>query len=357
MKSFFTLLLFFTLAPLTAQPAPDFTVTTSTGQSIQLYDDLLNQGKTVVLKLFFTTCPPCNEMAPLMEPFYQTWGGGNADVEFISLSIQSFDSNVKVNMYKQQYGHTFPGVGSQGGSLSAILPYTTGSYGEFLGTPTFVVIAPNGNVQFNPRGASHSATLDSVDVAILNTGAVKPPVSYSAAGTVVFGTAQAGVAGVIIGIDGISEALDTTDASGNFNFVVPLTPGTTYTLKANKDTNYANGISTLDVIKIRRHLLGVAPFTTPYELLAAEVSGEGQISNLDIVLMTQLILGLIAHPTESEPSWIFLNPDFAFPGIGQTLFLYNSGATNLRFTTTTTGPLILRGVKKGDVNESADGSQ
>lgn len=356
MKSFSTIFSFFALTQLIAQPAPDFTVTTSTGQTIHLYDDLLDQGKTVVLKLFFTTCPPCNAMAPLMEPFYQEWGGGDADVEFISLSIQAFDNNVKVNTYKQLYGQTFPGVGSQGGSLAAVLPYTTETYGQFLGTPTFVVIAPDGTVQFNPRGASHTATLDSVDVAIQNTGAVKPPVSYTATGTVSFGAAQAGVAGVVMGIEGISEALDTTDATGHFSFVASLTPGVTYTLKAAKDTHYANGVSTLDVIKIRRHLLGVAPFTSPYEVLAAEVSGENQISNLDIVLMTQLILSLTQHPANSAPSWIFVNPDFVFPNLTQALTQYASGAANLRFTTATSGPLLLRGIKKGDVNESADGN-
>lgn len=355
MKSFFTLFSFFALTQMLAQPAPDFTVTSSTGQNIQLYEDLLDQGKTVVLKLFFTTCPPCNAMAPLMEPFYQSWGGGLADVEFISLSIQSFDTNVKVNMYKQQYGQTFPGVGSQGGSLSAVLPYTTGTYGDFLGTPTFVVIAPDGTVRFNPRGPNHAATIDSVDVAIQQTGAVKPPIDYTVSGTVTVGAAQAAVAGVVIGIEGISDALDTTNVNGHFSFVANLTPGTSYTLSAAKDSHYANGISTIDVIKIRRHLLGVAPFTSPYEVLAAEVSGEDQVSVLDILLMNQLILGITEHPANSAPSWIFVNPDFTFQSAAQALSQYNSGAAKLRFTTATAGPLLLRGIKKGDLNESADG--
>ncbi|MBK9106499.1 MAG: redoxin domain-containing protein [Saprospiraceae bacterium] len=54
---------------LTAQTAPDFTVTDIHGQVHHLYADYLNQGKTVVIKIFFTTCPPCNSIAPLMEPF------------------------------------------------------------------------------------------------------------------------------------------------------------------------------------------------------------------------------------------------------------------------------------------------
>jgi thiol-disulfide isomerase/thioredoxin len=57
-----------------AQPlAPDFTVTDSHGNVHHLYADYLNQGKTVMIEVFFTTCPPCNSIAPYLEPLYQEW--------------------------------------------------------------------------------------------------------------------------------------------------------------------------------------------------------------------------------------------------------------------------------------------
>lgn len=43
---------------LRAQLAPDFTVTDIDGQVHHLYDDYLIHGKTVMIKIFFTTCPP-----------------------------------------------------------------------------------------------------------------------------------------------------------------------------------------------------------------------------------------------------------------------------------------------------------
>ena len=75
--------------PLFAQLAPDFTVTDTEGQTHQLYADYLNQGKSVLIKIMFTTCPPCNSIAPLMEPFYQEWGAGEYDVEFFEMSDKS----------------------------------------------------------------------------------------------------------------------------------------------------------------------------------------------------------------------------------------------------------------------------
>ena len=76
--------------------APDFTVTDINGQMHQLYADYLNQGKTVLLEVFYTTCPPCNSIAPLMEPFYQEWGAGDHDVEFFPVSYTHLD------VYKRQ---------------------------------------------------------------------------------------------------------------------------------------------------------------------------------------------------------------------------------------------------------------
>ncbi|MBK8704908.1 MAG: redoxin domain-containing protein [Saprospiraceae bacterium] len=57
-------LFLFASTALKSQPAPNFTLTDSDGQSHNLYTDYLDQGKTVVIKFFFTTCPPCNAMAP-----------------------------------------------------------------------------------------------------------------------------------------------------------------------------------------------------------------------------------------------------------------------------------------------------
>ena len=159
---------------LASQTAPDFTVTDSHGQQHQLYADYLNQGKTVVLEVFFTTCPPCNLIAPLLEPLYQEWGAGDHDVEFIELSDKNFDTDELINAYQANYNETFIGVGFEGGSLAAVQPYKNGTFGPWFGTPCFIVIAPDGTLQYDVDGPNPQATIDSIDVAIAGTGALKP---------------------------------------------------------------------------------------------------------------------------------------------------------------------------------------
>ena len=64
----------------------NFTVTDSQGNTHNLYTSYLDQGKTVVIKFFFTTCPPCIAISPQWQDKYEAWGSGNNDVEFLDAS-------------------------------------------------------------------------------------------------------------------------------------------------------------------------------------------------------------------------------------------------------------------------------
>jgi hypothetical protein len=77
------------------------------------------------------------------------------------------------------------------------------------------------------------------------------------------------------------------------------------------DTPLCNGVSTLDIALIRRHILGTAPLSSPYQLLAADVEGSGTISTVDIALIRRLILGI----TNTFPAglWRFVPADYVFP--------------------------------------------
>lgn len=175
MKQLFTtlIILCFTAHFALAQDlAPDFTIVDTHGEEHTLYADYLNQGKTVVLDLFFVNCPPCNELAPLLEPLYQEWGGGDADVEFFS--ITGVDNNAAIDGFKAEHGVTFPGAGTEGFGPQTEAPYVSGDFGPFYGYPTLVVIAPDGSVEFDVWGSSIPQTVDLLDGAIAETGAEKP---------------------------------------------------------------------------------------------------------------------------------------------------------------------------------------
>jgi thiol-disulfide isomerase/thioredoxin len=152
---------------LCAQAAPDFTVTDILGQSHTLYSQYLNQGKTVMLKIFYSTCPPCNSHAPSLQALYSEWGSGAHDVQFIAVSNKTWETNQTASVFTNNHSITFPAVSATGGSLNVVNTYINAGYGPFFGTPTYIVISPNGTVQWN-------VSLNNLDAAIASTGAEKP---------------------------------------------------------------------------------------------------------------------------------------------------------------------------------------
>ena len=80
--------------------APDFSVRTTDGDSLRLYTDVLDIGKTVVLELFWEGCPPCNTFAPFMGDLYQEWGNGTEDVVFIALDVLPNETDADVKTFQ-----------------------------------------------------------------------------------------------------------------------------------------------------------------------------------------------------------------------------------------------------------------
>ena len=78
--------------------------------------------------------------------------------------------------------------------------------------------------------------------------------------------------------------------------------GYDYTLtieQKNDDYNVLNGISTLDLVLIQRHILGMQLMQSELMRIAADVNGDKYISVYDIVLLRKLILGISSTLPES----------------------------------------------------------
>ena len=304
-------------APLTQ--APDFTITDIHGGQYSLYEDFLNHGKTVLLDIFYTNCSPCNSIAPLLEPLYQEWGAGDHDVEFISLADKYADVNSAVVSYVQNHGLTFINAGRQGGSLTAVSPYKNGSFGQWHGTPTFVVIAPNGTVTYGISGATDAQTIDAIDAALLATGAEKPGEElFTVSGQVTFLSGSTGVNNTtmqIVNGQGIVLEEAISDASGAFSLqLLQSEVQPDWQLKATKHSGPLNGVSTLDLVRIQKHLLGIQPFDNPYAKIAADANESGTISSLDLVLISRILLNFITNfPDQQEWTTIPADTDFGVP--------------------------------------------
>ena len=285
---------------LLAFQAPDFTITDSGGKTRKLYADFVNQGKVVVLEVFFTTCPPCATYAPHWQSLYETVKNQYpGKVEFIMLSDKSADTNVAVAQYKTSKGLTMVAAGSDGGSLSAVQPYKSGQFGPFYGTPTFIVIAPGtGEVLFDVRGSGATATMDSIHQKITQLLVPECHILSPQGDTLQNYRLRLDVP------SGSPVFYDVTEGVFTLNNF-PGLPGLPYfQISPSKNDDPLNGVSTYDLVQINKQILGVSPFQEPWQFVAADANNSGTVSTLDIVELRKLILG-IYDTLPNSTSWVF----------------------------------------------------
>ena len=91
-----------------------------------------------------------------------------------------------------------------------------------------------------------------------------------------------------------------------------LTVGQNYTVHPMKNDDPTNGISTFDLIAIQKHVLGLVPFTSPYQFIAADVNHNGSVTTFDMVELRKLVLGVYTEFPQNT-SWRFVEKGFQFP--------------------------------------------
>jgi hypothetical protein len=119
---------------------------------------------------------------------------------------------------------------------------------------------------------------------------------------------------------------------------------------AYKDSDLLNGVSTLDLVLIQRHILGIQKITSPYKLLAADINNSRSITASDLVALRKNILG-VTTTFDNNTSWRFVPASYVFPDPASpfdfpsriNLDSIFEDKSNVNFTA----------VKVGDVNNSA----
>ena len=100
----------------------------------------------------------------------------------------------------------------------------------------------------------------------------------------------------------------TTINDGAFNFRVDANRD--YELTARRDGDFANGVTTLDLVLIQRHILQIATLDSPYKVIAADASNDGKVNVQDLVELRKLILQ--SEPRFTNSSWRFVNGEETF---------------------------------------------
>jgi len=131
--------------------------------------------------------------------------------------------------------------------------------------------------------------------------------------------------------------------------------GGNYTIRPTKnyEINKTNGVSIADALLIQAHLLGKKILNSPYKLIAADVDGSGSVTTLDILYLKRFLLG-VDTTFKGNRLWAFVDSNYVFPNPASP-FPYKD---SIRITglKKTVNPCSFIGIKLGDVNNDYNAS-
>ena len=161
------------------------------------------------------------------------------------------------------------------------------------------------------------------------------------------------ISDVIVEIAGVEGRDQMTEADGFYAFN-DLRLGDFYRVTPTRDIDHKNGINTIDLIIIQRHILGIAKMDSPYKIIAADVNNDNQVNGLDLVELRKLILGSYSEFPESR-SWRMVDAQHEFADPENPFFVRIPEEYTVRGLETDHEANFI-GVKVGDVNDSAQTS-
>ena len=160
------------------------------------------------------------------------------------------------------------------------------------------------------------------------------------------------VEGVTIKVDNGDAYEILTNLYGHFE-MGDMPHGLNYNIIPIKNDDPLNGVSTLDLVLITKHILGVKEFDSPYKLIAGDIDRSGNIATLDLIRLRKLILSITSELPGGNKSWRFIDAGHVFSDPANpwqddfperlNINRFDGNAMEINFI----------GVKVGDVNYSA----
>ena len=157
------------------------------------------------------------------------------------------------------------------------------------------------------------------------------------------------IADVNINLTNQNSSFDfLTENDGQYSFSNVLM-NEDYIIKPTKNEISLDGISVLDLVLLRNHILGTKPFNSAYKIIAGDVNQSGHLSAIDLVALKSYLLG--AGTFDKSNAWKFIETD--------NIFLDNSNpwpfADQSEISSMNEEQMIKNfiGVKVGDVDHSS----
>lgn len=142
-------------------------------------------------------------------------------------------------------------------------------------------------------------------------------------------------------------SIQTVELDQNLNYTFTAETGHNYELTMLIDSMsqiniVLNGVSTLDMVMIQRHILGIQQLDNGFKVIAADVNLDNRVTAFDLVQIRRLILGIDTQFSHGR-SWLFVSQNSLQEKI--TIDNLQSNSVNNDFVP----------VKLGDVNGNAIG--
>ena len=122
-------------------------------------------------------------------------------------------------------------------------------------------------------------------------------------------------------------------------------------MTSEKEDIALNGVSTLDLVLMQKHILGITEFDSPYKVIASDIDNNASVSATDLVSLRKVILGVENEFPNGQKSWRFVKSQYSFNDIlnpfpFQEVIDVNSLQSNM-------DNADFMAIKIGDVNGSA----
>lgn len=156
--------------------------------------------------------------------------------------------------------------------------------------------------------------------------------------------------GICFFVNPLPTPLLDTEIEGCYSVQIPESGNFSGRLTAKRNGDDQNGVTTFDMVLIRKHILNIENLDSPYKIIAADVNKSGSVSTFDIVITRKLLLGNIPEFPTGD-SWRFIPRDYEFPNplnpfveeFPETIELESGHTESVDFIA----------IKLGDVNNSA----
>ncbi|MBK9632148.1 MAG: hypothetical protein IPO62_13985 [Saprospiraceae bacterium] len=141
-----------------------------------------------------------------------------------------------------------------------------------------------------------------------------------------------------------------TNYEGRYAFS-PMPTGGNYEIKPEKNDDWTNGVTTGDIVRIQKHILGIEEFDNPYVMIAADVNKSKSITARDISDLRKLILG-VSTEVKGNTSWRFVPLNYSFANPQEALENLHPEEYKINYLGSDLKADFVA-IKVGDVNESA----